>query len=99
MHIVLNLIISNNETSSTKVKSLICPPAPTAMIGLGSSETMVKHIEDKHNVHEKLNSLSTHVAYCQDCHRYIGKKKVGVVNRKALEKHLHNHHNIDIQEN
>ncbi len=65
---------------------------------LPSSESMVKHLEDKHNVHVKLNSISTHVAYCQDCHRYIGKKKAGVESRKALEKHLNNKHDIDIEE-
>jgi len=65
---------------------------------LGSSESMVNHLETKHNIHVKLNALSTHVAYCSDCHRYLGKKKAGVVSRRALEKHLHNKHEIDIEE-
>ena len=59
---------------------------------------MVHHLEEKHNVHVKLNNISTHVAYCQDCHKYIGKKKAGVNSRNALEKHLRKTHEIDIQE-
>ena len=54
--------------------------------------------EEKHGIHVKLNATSSHVAYCQDCHKYIGKNKPGQESRKALEKHLHKKHEVDILE-
>ena len=58
----------------------------------------MKHLESQHNVHVKLNSTSSHVAYCNDCHKYIGRNAPGHEGRKALEKHLHKKHDVDIQE-
>ena len=65
---------------------------------LGNSAAVVRHVEEQHNVHVKLNAASTHVAYCQDCHKYIGKNTPGQESRKALEKHLHKKHEVDILE-
>ena len=65
---------------------------------LGNSAAVVHHVEEKHGIHVKLNATSSHVAYCQDCHKYIGKNKPGQESRKALEKHLHKRHEVDILE-
>lgn len=66
---------------------------------IGSDGAFVKHLDERHNVHVKLDAISCQVAYCTDCHKYIGKKKVGVEARKAMEKHCRNKHEVDIQEN
>jgi len=64
---------------------------------LPSSGAMVEHLEKVHKVHVRLNATSSHVAYCDECHKYIGRNKAGVESRIALEKHLSKKHSINIQ--
>lgn len=88
------------STSHIKYQKRITTTA--APIATATSATarpsFATHVEEQHNVHVKLNAASTHVAYCQDCHKCIGKNTPGQESRKALEKHLHKKHEVDILE-
>ena len=67
---------------------------------LGSNKEISDHLEKQHNIHVRLGEDS-HLAYCNDCHKYLGKKKcVGTLVdcRCALEKHLALHHNVGMHE-
>mmetsp|Transcript_32066 Transcript_32066/g.39342 ORF Transcript_32066/g.39342 Transcript_32066/m.39342 type:complete len:82 (-) Transcript_32066:78-323(-) len=65
---------------------------------LGTNRDITKHLESVHDIHVRLGDDS-HLAYCDDCHKYLGKKK-GAFNksRQALEKHLHKCHNVEMEE-
>ena len=62
---------------------------------LASNRAIEHHLEEAHGLHVRLGSDS-HLAYCEDCHKYLGHGPF-VEMRKALEKHLLQHHNVDIQ--
>jgi len=70
----------------------------------GTNREIMQHLEAKHGVHVRLGEDS-HLAYCNDCHKYLGKKKnTGLLQqffidqRQALEKHLVKQHNITMHE-
>lgn len=60
---------------------------------------IAKHLEEKHGVHVQLGEDS-HLAYCTDCHKYLGKMgtRVFAEQRKALEHHLQKHHDVHMND-
>lgn len=58
-----------------------------------NNREIVKHLETKHGVHVRLGEDS-HLAYCNDCHKYLGKKQHFSNQRQTLEKHLTKKHAI-----
>jgi hypothetical protein len=68
---------------------------------LGSNRMIAEHLESNHGVHVRMGEDS-HLAYCNDCHKYLGKKKSGMQHfvdcRMALEKHLEKHHQVKMHE-
>ncbi|KAG7341893.1 hypothetical protein IV203_006985 [Nitzschia inconspicua] len=68
---------------------------------LGSNSSIAKHLEANHGVHVRLGEDS-HLAYCNDCHKYLGKKKGSTQHfvdcRIALENHLKKEHNVQMHE-
>lgn len=66
---------------------------------LGSNREIAKHLDEVHGVHVRLGDDS-HLAYCNDCHKYLGRQdKAHFVDlRRALEKHLEKAHHVKMHE-
>jgi hypothetical protein len=65
---------------------------------LHNKKDIVSHLESVHNVHVRMGQDS-HLAYCNDCHKYLGKKATCFNDTKlALEKHLSKVHEIKLHE-
>mmetsp|Transcript_67381 Transcript_67381/g.188657 ORF Transcript_67381/g.188657 Transcript_67381/m.188657 type:complete len:85 (+) Transcript_67381:106-360(+) len=70
---------------------------------LGSNRDITQHLDKHHAIHVRLGEDS-HLAYCVDCHKYLGNKKHDpnqtcfVNQRQALEKHLNKCHAIQMHE-
>eukprot|EP00980_Cylindrotheca_fusiformis_P009990 scaffold2212_cov143-Cylindrotheca_fusiformis.AAC.8 len=59
---------------------------------------IVHHLETVHNIHVRMGEDS-HLAYCNDCHKYLGKKATCFNDTKrALEKHLSKVHAVELHE-
>ena len=66
---------------------------------LGSDTAITTHLAKVHCIHVKLGSSeTTNLSYCEDCKKYLGKKRRFNNRREALEKHLEKHHNIHMHE-
>ena len=63
---------------------------------LGTQKAIQHHLEHSHNIHV---TLEENLAYCQDCHKYLGSSPVDEGSRRALEKHLRQKHFVDIHGN
>jgi hypothetical protein len=65
---------------------------------LGSNREIAKHLEEEHGIHVRLGG-DCQSAYCNDCHKYLGRNKHHFVDsRQALEKHLEKHHKVMMHE-
>jgi uncharacterized protein with PIN domain len=65
---------------------------------LETKREIVKHLEDQHNIHVKMGEDS-HLVYCNDCHKYLGRKATCFNDTKrVLEKHLAKHHDVQMHE-
>ena len=63
---------------------------------LGTDQAIVKHLENEHCLTVRLG-FSSHLAYCEECHKYLGGKSTCFNDsRKSLEKHLRKHHNVEM---
>lgn len=63
---------------------------------LGTQKAVQNHLAKVHNIHV---TLEENMAFCQDCHRYLGNSAVDDASRRALEKHLRTKHFVDIHGN
>ena len=65
---------------------------------LDSKRDIVQHLERVHGINVRMGEDS-HLAYCIDCHKYLGKKATCFNDTKlALEKHLAKFHEIQMHE-
>lgn len=65
---------------------------------LGSKREIAAHLASEHNVHVRMGEDS-HLAYCNDCHKYLGKKATCFNDTKrAVEKHVAKFHEIKMHE-
>eukprot|EP00977_Amphora_coffeiformis_P007829 scaffold1719_cov186-Amphora_coffeaeformis.AAC.7 len=60
---------------------------------LGIQKSVQFHLQNTHNIHV---TLEENLAYCQDCHKYLGCSPVDEASRRALEKHLRQKHFVDL---
>ena len=87
--------------TNTRIKMTFCENC-NCHLG-GTNREIMQHLDVKHGVHVRLGEDS-HLAYCNDCHKYLGKKKntglqqFFIDQRQALEKHLVKQHNITMHE-
>ena len=64
----------------------------------GTNKAISDHLEKEHGIHVRMGEDS-HLAYCNDCHKYLGKNKHHFNDvRQALEKHLTKKHTVTIHE-
>lgn len=65
---------------------------------LGSKHEITNHLDTCHQVHVRMGEDS-HLVYCTDCHKYLGRKATCFNDTKrVLEKHLAKHHNVTMVE-